>query len=366
MLYPDFQFSNQFCADMSQQCGELIESKTSFNLVASTGVGVTFFVKYLDAHSPANFLYVNPYEMHEITQQAVYAQLAEKLGLAHNASLTRIRDRLGEQIGHDQTIVLLFNRFDRIQRVVDSQFYDNIRFLRDINRARVVVVFVTNEPMIEHAPAELSEFMSLVNRTVYFPGYSDVDMQQLLAAGGSRPATKQELRLAGGHHLLLQVVMGCQDADNALSDPMVELLVGNIIGGLSPHRRKLLEKSIGTTHEVDDVYLLRTKIIQKHVTWHAFSPLLDEYMQHQITARLPLKEQRLFDLLLLHKGEVVTKQQIFDEIWSEDDGIASDWSLNALVYRLRRHKGFNTRRYEIESRKKLGYVLVDKLDRRQT
>lgn len=358
MLYPDYTFADTFCADMTRECELLVGSATSFNLVAMSGVGVTFFVKYLERRSSAEFVYVNPYEMHEIDSVGVYAQLADKLDAA-GESLEAIREALMARLESAETIVLLFNRFDRVRKVVDAQFYDNIRFLRDVNRARVMVVFVTTEPLVELIPAEASEIMSLVNRVVYFSGYGDADMQELLAAGGSRPATIEELRLAGGHHLLLQVVMGCQDTQNALSDPMVELLVRDMVAGLSPRRRKLLERVIGTTKQLQDAYLLQTKIVQHDGEWHAFSPLVDEYVERAATVRLPLKEQRLFDLLLRRKGEVVSKADIFDEVWPEENGITTDWSLNALVYRLRRHPGFDSRRYDIESHKKAGYVLID-------
>jgi hypothetical protein len=359
MLYPDYTFSEKFCVDITSECIALVDTATSFNLVAASGVGVTFFVKYLESRLSAAFVYVNPYEMHEVTQAAVYSQLARKLDAAEDSGLDGIRLAIGQRLESTGTVVLLFNRFDRIRKVVDDQFYDHIRYLRDINRARVVVAFVTTEPLVESVSAEASEFMSLVNRTVYFAGYGDEDMQELLAAGGSRRATDAELRLAGGHHLLLQVVMGCQDVDNALSDPMVELLVHDLVMGLSPRRRKLLTQCLGTAREVDDGCLLQTKFVQKDGVWTAFSPLVDEYVQRVQIKNLPLKEQRLFDLLLSREGGIVSKQVIFDHVWVEDDGIASDWSLNALVYRLRRHPAFDRKRYEIVSHKKTGYMLVD-------
>jgi hypothetical protein len=359
MLYPDYTFSENFCTNITNECSALVDTATSFNLVAASGVGVTFFVKYLERQTDATFVYVNPYEMHEITQEAVYAQLARKLDVDVQSNLDEMRQALNKKLEHVSTIVLLFNRFDRVRNVVGDQFYDHIRYLRDINRARVVVAFVTTEPLVESVSAEASEFMSLVNRTVYFGGYGNEDMQELLAAGGSRRATDAELRLAGGHHLLLQVVMGCQDVDNALSDPMVELLVHDLVMGLSPRRRKLLAQCLGTSREVDDMCLLQTKFVHKEGVWRAFSPLVDEYVQRAQIKNLPLKEQRLFDLLLRHTGEVVGKQVIFDHVWAEDDGIATDWSLNALVYRLRRHAAFDQKRYEIVSHKKAGYALVD-------
>lgn len=367
MLYTDHHFSDSFCADIRQDCLDALADRQSFNLVALPGVGVTFFVKDLDRRSPADFVYINPYEMHDLTASAVYAQLAQRLGVKTAAEEVDLRE-IGEAIKRrtertDVPLVIVFNRFDRLNRVVDAQFYDTVRYLRDIDRSNVVIMFVTSAPLIEIAPNHSEEIVRLVTKTLYFPGHTDEDIQEIVAASGSRAATKAELQLAGGHHLLLQVLMGCQDIDNALSDPMVELLIKDIVAGLSPHRRKLVERAAAAYRLSEaDVYLLGTRFVRQDTQKRAtvFSPLLGEYLERVSTTRsLPVKEKRLFRLLEKHVDEVVSKQDIFEHVWAEEDGIASDWSLNALVYRLRRHPAFDARRYSIESHKKEGYRLVD-------
>ncbi len=361
MLYPDHAFSEQFCNDLLVACEDAIDSRQSFNLVAIPGVGVTFFVKYLERRLSARFVYINPYEMHEFSKQAVYAQLAKKLGMDEpgSASVDDIRRALLELSQSASSVVILFNRFDRVSGVVDERFYDVLRHLRDANRSKIVIGFVTGVPLINDARLARS-LMGLVTRTVYFSGYGDTDMQQILAGSGARAATDQELRLAGGHHVLLQVLMGCQDMENALSDPMVELVIKDMLASLPQNYRRHVERLALKGAGSDDAFLLGTHFVsQEAERTILFTPLMEEYIRRSHHVKLPQKEQRLFDVLARHGGRVVNKQEIFDYVWREQNGIASEWALNALVYRLRRHPGFDARRYEIESHKKSGYVLID-------
>jgi DNA-binding response OmpR family regulator len=90
-----------------------------------------------------------------------------------------------------------------------------------------------------------------------------------------------------------------------------------------------------------------------------FTPLLEEFINEEIDTELPVMERRLLTLLLANHGKVVNKDKIFDTVWKETDGIASEWSLNSLVYRLRNHPGFDKSRFLIKSVKKVGYVLYD-------
>ncbi len=55
---------------------------------------------------------------------------------------------------------------------------------------------------------------------------------------------------------------------------------------------------------------------------------------------------------------VVSKATIFETIWKDDMDKASDWVLDALIYRLRRHWAFLSKGYVIESFKKRGYMLL--------
>ncbi|MBI2597455.1 winged helix-turn-helix domain-containing protein [Candidatus Daviesbacteria bacterium] len=57
-------------------------------------------------------------------------------------------------------------------------------------------------------------------------------------------------------------------------------------------------------------------------------------------------------------GNVVSKDEIFTEVWGEESENATDWALDALIYRLRKHPFLKAHGYIIESYKKVGYSLI--------
>ena len=64
-------------------------------------------------------------------------------------------------------------------------------------------------------------------------------------------------------------------------------------------------------------------------------------------------------------GSVVSKDEIFAQVWpekSEDvtgkSDLPTDWALDALIYRLRKHPFMKANNYIIESQKKVGYTLI--------
>lgn len=367
MPYPDHMFSDTFCAEVTARCKDAIDSRTSFNLVAMSGVGATFFVKYMQRRITADFVYINAYEMHDFTKQALYDRLAAKLEIDFNegqtAQLHDIAEALKVRARSSETIVLLFHRFDRLHSAIDQNFYDNLRVLGDVDRSKIVMVFVTSEPLPELVREQASAALALVPHTIYFPGYSERDLREIMDATTTVRIDDQALGLAGGNHLLLQVLLGCQSLDNPLSDPMVELLIKDMYLGLDSRRRRMVESVLQANKTpVDDAFLLGMGFIREQDgVQELFSPVMTEYVSRLSKGHLPAKERKLFEFLKRHSGEVVLKQDIFDHVWSEDNGIATDWSLNALVYRLRKHSAFDKQRYDIESRKKEGYVLIDHL-----
>lgn len=363
MLYADHPFSEKFCDEWVSNCLDLIARGASINLVAMPGVGVTFLVRQLTYRSPDECVAINSFEMHEFTKVALYNQLTGKLGLAAepggHVDLRAIGEALKMRAG-DGKIILIFNRFDRLGPVLDQGLYENLRFLRDVANGRLALLFVTAEPVTEFASQGIQDLLRLVDNVLYFPGYPQEDMTEIIKSSNSPDVERQVVELAGGHHALLQILSRCQNLDNALSDPMVELVIKDIYLGLTPKRRKVIE-TIATGHSLPaDSFLANIGYVAEDAgKLRTFTPLLSEYALRQTQAHLPARERRLLKLLLRNAGNVVSKQDIFDTVWHEADGIASDWALNALVYRLRRHPAFDSQRYTIESHKKQGYILND-------
>jgi hypothetical protein len=141
---------------------------------------------------------------------------------------------------------------------------------------------------------------------------------------------------------------------------MVELIIKDMYLGLSPRRQKTIELVAAGRSKVIDPFLVNVGyVVDPGGKPKTFTPLLAEYALRQSQAHLPARERRLLEILKSNAGQIVSKQDIFDIVWVENDGVASDWALNALVYRLRRHPAFDSQRYSIESYKKQGYVLHD-------
>jgi len=365
ILYTDNPFSDSFCKNEVADFLQTIAASGSCNLVAMPGVGVTFFLKQLLHTSHDEFVSVNSYEMHEFSKAAFYNQLARKLGLqaapSDHVDLGAISDELKRRaVGHKK-VVLIFNRFDRLGPILDQGFYENLSFLQDASGQSLVMLFVTAEPILEMAGQGMQDLLRLLGATKYFPGYSVDDLREIMANSGVTEIEQQALELCGGHHALLQILMRCQNLDNALSDPMVELLVKDIYTGLNPKRRKAVDTAAAGhgSLRADPFLYGAGYLVKRGEKDKVFTPLLAEYSARQSKEHLPVKERRLLGILKRNAGRVVSKQDIFDAVWRESDGIASDWALNALVYRLRRHAAFNNQRYTIESQKKQGFVLHD-------
>jgi hypothetical protein len=362
MLYNTRHFSDSFAKQLIGACQSDIKSLNSFNLCAMPGIGITFFLKALTQNSPDDYIFINSYEMEEFTREAFYSQLGAKLGLDENnqSKLSKISKALTQKAKSVDRLVIICNRLDRLGDILDQNFYDNLRFLRDSARDKITMIFVSSHPLIEISGRNVRDIVSLITKTVYFTGYSVDDLQEIFASRGTQDVDREALELSGGHHLLSQVLLNCQNLAKPLSDPMVELVIKDLYLGLSIKRQRLISSSVKKSSKPQDQYLLDAGFInQSGDKYEAFTPLLVGYIQSLGNQHLPLKEKRLFKVLLQHRGSIVSKEVVCDYVWSEDNGIVSDWALNALVYRLRRHDAFNSQRYTIESRKGEGYILFD-------
>ena len=92
--------------------------------------------------------------------------------------------------------------------------------------------------------------------------------------------------------------------------------------------------------------------------YRLFTPLLSEYIKTNMPVKLPVKENKLFKLLRANMGKTVSKDEIFAEVWPSDSDSATDWALDALIYRLRKHPFMQANNFVIESQKKVGYTLI--------
>ena len=362
-----YNFSKDFCKDSTQECLGLIGKATSFNLVAMPGVGVTFFAQYLETKSQDNFVFINTYEMSEFTKENFYKQLYNKLGgnpqPSINPSPEDIRELLVAKVREsDKKLVLVINRLDRLDNILDQNFFDILRFFKDVDRSKIVMIFISSHVVIDESSPKIKDLFNLISKTVYLKPFTEKDLRQILTIDGSSSAIEPAVKLCGGHHNLYNVLSRCQSLSNPLGDSMVELLIKDLFNSLPRKAKEELEAVTKKGSAPKDEYLLGVGFVQKKGSRHnAFTPLLSEYVSRESKTNLPLKEARLLKLLTDNAGKPVSKNLIFDTVWKHEDGIASEWALNSLIYRLRNHPTFDAKRYMIKSYKKVGYTLLDNL-----
>jgi len=365
MIYDYTNFSKSFCKVSTAECLKNIDNAQSFNLVAISGVGITFFLKYLESRSKDKFVFINTYEMPEFTKDAFFQQVVIKLGgrpsLDLNENIQKTKLLVEENLAsHKKKLIFVFNRLDRLAKVMDQTLFDNLRFFRDQDRSRVIMIFVSSQKLIEAKADEIKDVLTLVSKTTYFKPYDQESLKEILKLNPMNIVENSAIVLSGGHHNLYSVLTRCQNLDNALSDPMVELLIKDMYFSLDRKKREDLNKATKGSKVLTDEYLFGTGMLKKvgnHL--ETFTPLLAEFIKEETGTILPVMENRLFSFLVKNKGNIVSKEEIFDEVWKEQDGIASEWSLNSLVYRLRNHSGYDKNRFVLKSVKKVGYVLYD-------
>lgn len=121
---------------------------------------------------------------------------------------------------------------------------------------------------------------------------------------------------------------------------------------------------MGKTVSDPDEYLLGVGYIKtinyklSTINYSLFSPVLEEFIKTNLPKKLPVKERLLFKLLQNNMGKVVSKDEIFKTVWPDNEAGATDWALDALIYRLRKHPFMKAHGYLIESQKKVGYTLI--------
>lgn len=351
---------NDFCSDIYNSCEKNIKDSETINLIGLPGVGISFFLRYLSNKSKHYFININTYELPEFTKEELLKQFARKLSPGYEGLdyLTESRSKLEALSVKHEKIVIVINRLDRVSKLINQNLFDNLKFLRDANPGKIVFMLVSSKPITELSPNTSHNTFVMHAKQICFGTYSPPDLKAISRIDGTAKINQKALELSGGHHSLFQTLLRCQSLDNPLSDQMVELVVKELISSQNAKRRDQLQSlALGkNTNNLDYLYDIGL-IRKKSGKTIFFSDLLKLHLEHTGNNTLPSKERKLLRLLTRNLGKVVSKQDIFDYIWGDE--VASEWSLNSLVYRLRRNPGFDSNRYTIKSIKKDGYILID-------
>lgn len=373
--FKEAQLKSGFAKEKLHDFKTLIEASVSFVAISMPGVGVSYFLRYLATQTFAYFIHIDLYLLPTLSQHEFYklllSELGGKIGSKDDGQMLKEAQEILSKLSRKHSkIVLIFSRFDQLKDYFDWNFLSNLQSLVNIATGKIVEIFTSTKPLSEITPDSLSGGnLNFYSENLYFKPFSKEDLKmlcQIEPAKSTPPAIFDYLLdLSGGHNQLLHILLSSQKQQNLLLDQFVKMQMKELVDYLDYFQRKQLQRiAMGKTiTEVDD-YLLgigmvkSSKVKDQNSTFELFSPLLTEYIKTSLPVRLPVKEEKLFKLLKEHLGKTVNKDEIFTAVWGENATEATDWALDALIYRLRKHPFMKANGYIIESHKKIGYTLV--------
>jgi DNA-binding winged helix-turn-helix (wHTH) protein len=273
------------------------------------------------------------------------------------------------------TIVFLFDRFEDYISVVDSEFFANLRVLRNRAKYQFSVVFSLNRPLEDALEATLmSDFYEFVaGKVVYLPIYDQpgVDfrisyLEKITDKKLERKLLEEVLELTGGHSNLIRLSAEAllatdQKFANKLvlrkflleQKPVRSALFG-IWNSLTPSEQNFLsgdgkieEEYLDNVGLVKDGFLtisllydyLKEKSTEQKQTGFTQNKA-GEILQGEIVLsdKLTSLEYKLLRFLLENQGKIISKEEVINSVWQEGKTTlgVTDQALDQLIFRLRK------------------------------
>lgn len=369
--FKEAELDSRFCEKSIREIKKLIKLSISFSVIGMPGMGISIFLRYLSTNKFAYFIHLDINELPNLSKNEFFKLLLKELGgliITSDQEVVELcKKQIKELISENQRLVIIFNRFDKLKKSFNQNFFDNLRVFRDIDKEKIVMIFAANKPLIEQSSqAFTGGNLNMFSQSFYLSPYSITDLKKILCLNSpsllkNKTKLKLALTLSGGHYQLSQLLLKSDYlGDDLFADSAVKLQLRELYEYLNYKQRKQLQKiALGKRVRFIDKYLLNVGFVQKdNRDLKFFTPLFSTYLKANLKMKLPLKELKLFQLLKKKEGQVVSHEEIFQIIWNDDSEEASDWALKALIYRLRKNPAFTALGYNIENHKKLGYFLV--------
>lgn len=271
------------------------------------------------------------------------------------------------------TLIFLFDRFDEYVPFLTSEFFTNVRSLRDKAKYRFSVVFSLSRPLEETLePQLLSDFSDFVTgHSVYMRLY-DKDtvafrvsyLEKLTGKKVGSDQLEEIISLTGGHVRLTKLAVEAVLAEEATvvdlrqfvgEKKTIQSALLNIWQSLTPAEQFFLSHGKGEAEE--RVYLEKVGLLRGN---ELTIPLLSDFIavqsgeEHQIiydpqtntivrgetiiSDSLTKAEFKLLRLLLQNQDRVVEREEIVNAVWEDSVSTAgvTEQALDQLIFRLRR------------------------------
>jgi hypothetical protein len=367
--FKEEKLDSGFCKEYSTIANKLISASISFTLIGMEGVCISTFLRYLALQEYAHFVYLDVRALSTHTNEEFFRLLLQELGYTQRVKndedlLTFCRNQLSMLSKKHNRIVIIINRFHHLNESINRGLLSNLRSLHDVDKSKIVFVTTALKPFYE-LPLEVigDSNMELFSKIVYFRPYSLEDMKKILNISVLELRSTDEipaaLEYAGGHVNLLQLLLRTDYLNNPLADPFIKLQLKMIYDGFTSSQKRQIQQLVNGKRIAVDEYLYQLGMLKEaQGKKELFSPLMQQYIASETPQKLSNKESKLFFLLKKNKNKIVSKDVIFSHVWKDEPDEASDWALNALVYRLRKTPYYINSGYDIESYKGRGYKIV--------
>lgn len=338
---------------------KLLEQHQSVSIMGMPGSGISLFLRELANTKLGKPVIVDVFGVTELSMNGLFSSLGDTLN-SPDKTVAGCKTEL-EKLAKKQRVIVYFAGFDQLEPVLDAEFLQALNSLARIPNARLVFgLCVSLKKLIPDSAFDSG--LRLFGNVYYLRPYTSDELRYWLKSYGpagwqKRSDLQKILDHSGGHVQLLLQLLGNRAEFNDNPNESITLLFKNLYTHLLGPQRTILRKVAHNERRIEpDEYLLGIGMVKKDGEHYSlFSPLFTEYLASMSSKRLPAKERRLFLLLKKNLGCVVPKDQIIHTVWGDE--VISDWALNALVYRLRKHPAFTSQNYTIENHKKLGYIL---------
>lgn len=272
------------------------------------------------------------------------------------------------------TIVFLFDRFDQYTQDVTSQFFTNLKILRNRTKYKFSCVFALPRPLDvltdTQIVADFYEFV--IGNTVFLNLYQEVlqdfrlQFIENLVDKKDGALKKAILTVTGGHGKLLKIAYETSLANDKKADDIESYLLGlrqiqgalyEIWNYLTPYEQSLLKNDVKDSEIEALSFLTNVHLLKDN---HISIPLFAEFVKHvasegahfvydeqrneirkgdiDITPLLTPSEFRLLRHLVINANRVTEKDEIISAIWTDtktQEGV-TDQALDQIVYRLRK------------------------------
>ncbi len=273
------------------------------------------------------------------------------------------------------TIVLLFDRFEEYLSVIDSEFFANLRVLRNRAKYKFSVVFSLNRPLEDMLePTFFADFYDFVaGKLVYLPIYDKVGvdfrikyLEKITNKKLDERLLDNVFELTGGHSNLMRLSAECllsseQKFENKLAlrkylieQKAIRSALFAIWNFLTPSEQALIfANSLKDQLFLESVGLVKNgiltiSILSDYIKERASNSANDKFSLNEngeiikgevlLSDRLTSLEFKLLRFAITNKDKILEKEEIINAVWGDQKTIlgVTDQALDQLVFRLRK------------------------------